>query len=555
MTKQLIFVTDPRGAPREQFERTYVLIPPDMNATEVSLLVDLTWDAHRYTIGGSADDAGIGDLDVRRVIAIKPNDWSGDLQAFFETHYAGVDYWPLPYDNRYQLAGRLRAYALLAVGFELAYPTTRWPYRITGEFGVDRGSYNHMGLDLESSWDAWGNEVLSATDGTVVATGDHGGGFGEQIRVETFAPNGQRLLIRYAHLEEVGGIYVGVGDTVQVGQKIGRPNCSGTSTGDHLHIDVRDASSGVYADPAILMQWEQSVVTDFPRLGLHGYGGGDWLASQGVEGWCLEPVYMNEDHQTLDYRSLASRGIRVVVNLRRSWSTDCGGTGTIPPPDKWDRFVASAVTTICEAQGVYAFTLFNELNNPREWPSGYVVQPWVVPYLYNRIWDQVKDLDVLVGPGALDPFHGPGSDCREWFRCVMRDIHGAKVIGLHGYGRGPYTSMLNSSMMFGDDPLRWQYATFFGCVRTFVDEVPNRFAGVPIMITECNHLWLEAEYWPTNPTIGWNPDATNWIEAVYDTIKDKPQIKALMFYRWSDDAWRMRDKPNLLPKIAELNRV
>lgn len=80
-----------RGEPRVQYERTYVLAPPDADEALMLELQRRFWD-ERYTIGFSADDAGIGDLDVRRVIAVNPDRWSGDLEAFYEEHYPGVVY-------------------------------------------------------------------------------------------------------------------------------------------------------------------------------------------------------------------------------------------------------------------------------------------------------------------------------------------------------------------------------------------------------------------------------------------------------------------------------
>ncbi len=80
-----------RGQPREQYERTYVLLPPGADAAWPRAVVDGSWDKHRYTVGGSADDAGIGDLDERRVIAVNPEKWPTDLLAFFEEYYPGVD--------------------------------------------------------------------------------------------------------------------------------------------------------------------------------------------------------------------------------------------------------------------------------------------------------------------------------------------------------------------------------------------------------------------------------------------------------------------------------
>lgn len=81
-----------RGAPRVQYERTYVLLPQDAPSEWAAAVVGATWDEHRYTVGSSADDAGIGDLDKRTVVAINPGSWPSDLRIFFEEHYPGVSY-------------------------------------------------------------------------------------------------------------------------------------------------------------------------------------------------------------------------------------------------------------------------------------------------------------------------------------------------------------------------------------------------------------------------------------------------------------------------------
>jgi len=85
----------PRGRPRTSYSRTYVLLPPGAGAGWAQAVVDAAWDKHRFTIGGSADDAGIGDLNFRRVVAVNPAAWGQDLSAFFETHYPGVIYTPV----------------------------------------------------------------------------------------------------------------------------------------------------------------------------------------------------------------------------------------------------------------------------------------------------------------------------------------------------------------------------------------------------------------------------------------------------------------------------
>ncbi len=88
-----------RGLPRTQYQRVYVLLPPQADAAWARAVIDATWDAHRFTVGGSADDAGIGDLDARYVIAVNPPAWGDDLQAFFVAHYPGVAYHPVEADT------------------------------------------------------------------------------------------------------------------------------------------------------------------------------------------------------------------------------------------------------------------------------------------------------------------------------------------------------------------------------------------------------------------------------------------------------------------------
>ena len=80
------------GRAREEYERVYVLLPPDATGTEMRYLIDKYWD-NRFTFGFSADDAGIGcGLKSRRVIAVRPDAWPEDLELFFAVHYPGVIY-------------------------------------------------------------------------------------------------------------------------------------------------------------------------------------------------------------------------------------------------------------------------------------------------------------------------------------------------------------------------------------------------------------------------------------------------------------------------------
>lgn len=103
-----------RGAPRAQYDRTYVLLPPDAGKEWANAVVDATWEDGKFTVGSSADDAGIGDLDIKRVIAVNPGKWGpGEdgtgLQGFFERYYPGVRYKPVEAATPSSLRQQLRS--------------------------------------------------------------------------------------------------------------------------------------------------------------------------------------------------------------------------------------------------------------------------------------------------------------------------------------------------------------------------------------------------------------------------------------------------------------
>lgn len=81
-----------RGLPREDYARTYWLLSQAATQAQVQRALTLAY-ATRGTVGFSADDAGIGDLDNRevRVLWFAPTDWDRDaLDAFFAEWYPGV---------------------------------------------------------------------------------------------------------------------------------------------------------------------------------------------------------------------------------------------------------------------------------------------------------------------------------------------------------------------------------------------------------------------------------------------------------------------------------
>ena len=70
-------------------------------------MVRSTRDTRHFTVGGSADDAGSGDLDNHTVIAVNLSRRSGDLRASSQTYYLGVRHIPVEAATPEELFARL----------------------------------------------------------------------------------------------------------------------------------------------------------------------------------------------------------------------------------------------------------------------------------------------------------------------------------------------------------------------------------------------------------------------------------------------------------------
>ena len=112
-----------RGQPRAQYTRIYLLLPNEPNTPEgntrmkrwVQALVDSgSLVQYRLTMGFSADDAGLGDLDRRHVFAINPETWPDSLDDFFATHYPGTVYRPIQASTPEELLQAIRRQAIHA---------------------------------------------------------------------------------------------------------------------------------------------------------------------------------------------------------------------------------------------------------------------------------------------------------------------------------------------------------------------------------------------------------------------------------------------------------
>jgi murein DD-endopeptidase MepM/ murein hydrolase activator NlpD len=104
---------------------------------------------------------------------------------------------------------------------------------LTSTFGVRVDPFLHVaamhtGIDFRG---AYGEPIHATAAGTVTEAG-WSGGYGKMVEID----HGNGLSTRYGHLSAID---VTVGQTIRVGQVIGRLGSTGRSTGPHLHYETR----------------------------------------------------------------------------------------------------------------------------------------------------------------------------------------------------------------------------------------------------------------------------------------------------------------------------
>ena len=118
---------------------------------------------------------------------------------------------------------------------ELAWPLMDGVGIVSSRFGWRSRGW-HSGVDIAN---AIYTTIVAAEDG-VVTTAEYQGGYGMLLCIS----HGQDVETRYAHCAE---FYVGVGDSVVRGQPIACIGMTGTTTGPHVHFEVR--INGTAVDP------------------------------------------------------------------------------------------------------------------------------------------------------------------------------------------------------------------------------------------------------------------------------------------------------------------
>ncbi len=130
-------------------------------------------------------------------------------------------------------------------GIDIQHPL-QTPYVLTAGVGIydpfGTGATMHYGVDMAGNRN---DPIYSATSGTVIYSAYNSTG-GNQVNIQ--AENGYIFI--YAHMNEKA--MVNVGDTVSIGEQIGRMGDTGKVTGVHLHFEIRDPAGNVIDPREIL---------------------------------------------------------------------------------------------------------------------------------------------------------------------------------------------------------------------------------------------------------------------------------------------------------------
>lgn len=205
----------------------------------VSLPVNLFYATSDFTpavAGGFAPGEGDNGAQSFTVASSDSTQVGVQRESWSVTSYADV--------LRSRYGSRNFSYSTLGIG------DIRWPFPsavpISSGFG-DRVapcrycSSNHRGLDFTPGN---GAPIFAIASGVVVAA-EMGRGYGQYAYIE-HEINGQNVLSVYAHMQR-GSSPLRVGDQIQVGDFIGLVGNTGTSTGPHLHLEIR--INDEYVDP------------------------------------------------------------------------------------------------------------------------------------------------------------------------------------------------------------------------------------------------------------------------------------------------------------------
>jgi hypothetical protein len=543
--------TSPWARPREPYKRSYVLLPQIADTVErlnwrvaaaIGTCTRIGDSEQMWTIGHSADDAGVGPQD-REILAVNPAEWGDDLEGWFDEHYPNAKYKALETKSPWEMAVKLMP--ILDEDIALSQTDPRWADYDFGEHPDDDtdtiGRYGCFmtGLAiilrrvyqraitppmldklLVAARAAFVDDNILMWEGAAPLFPAFDDSIKDNRRrsareLRQLLRAGWEVILRrndgahFVYLEEVEGDILHIIDTWDGKRKQ-------KSAADYAGIRATHVRSRGYPRPAKVL------------VGLHDESGGQWMADHQMKGCCLVHRIVQHQPVQLDFRHLQQAGITVICRLNWGYAD---GTGTLPRPGDKAAFIDAVVKTMLDAQGVTYFHIGNEPNNRSEWPgyktnNEYALTARYVTDIYNDVWRKVGGLAKL-GPPPLDPYYGPHSNNRDWWAYMLDNIAGADALFLHAKTQTNAPNEIWSRARFSDEPLTWQYL-HLRTVETSLAILPNRFDAVPVYVTELNPQYLTEIEGP----LGWQPGNTEWVYEAMDYFRGEQPVTGVIFYRY-----------------------
>jgi len=280
------------------------------------------------------------------------------------------------------------------------------------------------------------------------------------------------------------------------------------------------------------------------KPGLHDLPGGFALAAAGhANTTCLVHITVTDRPLAIDLRDLTTAGIQPILRITRGYAD---GTGTVPSlaeADQWCKDVAETINNIKWGTATWIkhlVCIFNEENNPQEWPGGWehpslIVSPQYVVSLFNKI-ALLTNLDVNLTCGVIDPYnvvaaqHGQPGDPKDWALYKWVNCNRLDWIAIHAKTQ---TSNIDeiagaaSRQTFTDAPLLGR-SLHLGTIQEQLSWMPPHIAALPVYITELN-----PQRNLTGDRLGWDTNTLDWITAAATYLSKLP-IEGWMLYRWEE---------------------
>lgn len=147
-----------RGLPREDYVRIYNVIPTDATDERAAEIAAIAWARGKQTVGGSYDDAGIGDLSDKTAVLWDIDEvHQADFEDFYKTHYPGTKIVfegsgiggieppeEPPSEPQYELPTRN------LIGLHMQNPKTDWPVYVREAKPAVYKAVNQLGMVIEA---------------------------------------------------------------------------------------------------------------------------------------------------------------------------------------------------------------------------------------------------------------------------------------------------------------------------------------------------------------------------------------------------------------------